>query len=122
MVVSVWTVAPLDELRVAPASLTADRLDRLRAADAVVRRLAHESGFDQTIWQFPVVLIPLGIAGRPDAVVLRPIESVDGMTARAVRMPAGLLHQMTRELSAIEGVSGVFYDLTNKPPGTIEWE
>jgi GMP synthase (glutamine-hydrolysing) len=44
------------------------------------------------------------------------------MTARAVRMPDGLLTRMTRELMQIEGVAGVFYDLTNKPPATIEWE
>jgi GMP synthase (glutamine-hydrolysing) len=55
-------------------------------------------------------------------VVLRPIDSVDGMTASAVRIPAGLLAQIVRELIEVEGVAGVFYDLTNKPPATIEWE
>jgi len=122
VVVAVRTVAPLSTLRVEPASLTQNRLDRLRRADAVVRRLAHDSGFDQTIWQFPVVLIPVGTADRPDSVVLRPIDSVDGMTAQAVRMPTDLLDRMARELSAVEGIAAVFYDLTNKPPGTIEWE
>ena len=109
-------------LKVLPAHLTAERLDRLRRADAIVRRLSHESGFDQTVWQFPVVLIPLGIPQRPDSVVLRPVDSVDGMTARAVRLPGDLLGQMVRELMEVEGVAGVFYDLTNKPPATIEWE
>jgi GMP synthase (glutamine-hydrolysing) len=47
---------------------------------------------------------------------------VDGMTASAVRMPADLLKAITTELREIEGIAGVFYDLTNKPPGTIEWE
>jgi GMP synthase (glutamine-hydrolysing) len=47
---------------------------------------------------------------------------VDGMTASAVRMPATLLEAITRELREIKGIAGVFYDLTNKPPGTIEWE
>jgi len=70
----------------------------------------------------PVVLIPFGVDGRPDSIVLRPIDSVDGMTASVVRMPEGLLVEIARELRAIEGVAGVFYDLTNKPPGTIEWE
>ena len=69
-----------------------------------------------------VVVIPLGIPQRPDSVVLRPIDSVDGMTARAVRLPWDLLGQMVRELMEVEGVAGVFYDLTNKPPATIEWE
>lgn len=122
VVVAVWTRSPVEELRVVPATLTPERLDRLRRADAIVRRLAHDSGFDRSIWQFPVVLLPLGSAGRPDSVVLRPIDSVDGMTARAVRMPAGLLDRMVAELEAVDGIGGVFYDLTNKPPATIEWE
>jgi GMP synthase (glutamine-hydrolysing) len=122
IVVAVGTCAPLAELRVAPARLTSSRLDRLRRADAIVRTLSHQSGFDQSIWQFPVVSIPLGAGIRPDSIVLRPIDSVDGMTARAVRMPEDLLASMVRELMQVEGVAGVFYDLTNKPPATIEWE
>jgi len=122
VVVAVWTAAPLPELRVSPAGLTAERLARLRRADAIVRRLAHESGFDKEVWQFPVVLIPAGTAERPDSVVLRPIDSVDGMTAQAVKMPPELLARMVRELSALPGIAGIFYDLTNKPPATIEWE
>ncbi len=69
-----------------------------------------------------MVLIPFGTEERPDSVVLRPIDSVDGMTASVVRMPQELLAQIAQELSAIPGVAGVFYDLTNKPPATIEWE
>jgi GMP synthase (glutamine-hydrolysing) len=74
------------------------------------------------VWQFPVVLIPFGTPGRPDSVVLRPIFSVDGMTASVVRMPGELLAKLVRELRAHTDVAGVFYDITNKPPGTIEWE
>jgi GMP synthase (glutamine-hydrolysing) len=114
--------APWDRMRVRACSLTADRLTRLRRADAVVRRLSHESGFDRKIWQFPVILIPLGTAGAPDSVVLRPVDSVDGMTAQSVLMDDGLLRRMCREISDVAGVAGVFYDLTHKPPGTIEWE
>jgi len=69
-----------------------------------------------------VILIPLGTAEAADSVVLRPIDSVDGMTAQSVPMDGELLRQMSRELLAVEGVAGVFYDLTHKPPGTIEWE
>ena len=104
------------------ATLTHERLERLRRADAIVRRLSEESGFERQVWQFPVVLIPIGTAAAPDSVVLRPIHSVDGMTAQVVRMPDDLLQQMTKELLAVSGICGVFYDLTHKPPGTIEWE
>ncbi len=122
VVVEVWTAGKIGDMRANPGFLTAERLTRLRTADAIVRRLTHESGFDQAVWQFPVVLMPLGTPERPDSVVLRPIDSVDGMTASVVRMPKELLAEMARELSAVPGVAGVFYDLTNKPPATIEWE
>ena len=112
----------IGEMRSSPATLTHERLQRLRKADAIVRQLSEESRFDAQVWQFPVVLIPIGAGDQPDSVVLRPIHSVDGMTAQVVRMPRELLHGMTHELLAVNGICGVFYDLTHKPPGTIEWE
>jgi GMP synthase (glutamine-hydrolysing) len=112
----------ISEMRSTRGTLTPERLARLRHADAIVRRLSEESGFEHEVWQFPVVLIPLGIDGAPDSVVLRPIHSVDGMTAQVVRMPDDLLNRMADQLLAVDGISGVFYDLTHKPPGTIEWE
>jgi GMP synthase (glutamine-hydrolysing) len=116
------THAAVEEMRARPALLTADRLQRLRRADAIVRELSHASGFDAQIWQFPVVLLPFGVDGRPDSVVLRPIQSVDGMTADAVSIPTGLLEQMVEQLKQVDGLCAIFCDLTNKPPGTIEWE
>ncbi|MGH9665230.1 MAG: glutamine-hydrolyzing GMP synthase [Bryobacteraceae bacterium] len=114
--------APFERLAVRPAYLTEDRLARLRAADAIVRRRSQESGFEREIWQFPVVLIPVGIPEHPDSIVLRPVHSVDGMTAQAVPVPPALLAQMAAELVALPGIAAVFRDLTHKPPGTIEWE
>lgn len=113
---------PLARMQVYACSLTAHRLAKLRAADAAVRRLSHQSGFDRRIWQFPVILIPLGIPDAPDSIVLRPVNSVDGMTAEAVLMPPELLEEICCELRKQEGIAGVFYDLTHKPPATIEWE
>jgi GMP synthase (glutamine-hydrolysing) len=121
VVVAIWTAAPIEKMRVEPAALTADRLDLLRRADAIVRNATKESGFDALTWQNPVILIPFGAGNDHNSVVLRPIDSVDGMTASAVRMPADLLESITSQLQ-ITGIAGVFYDLTNKPPGTIEWE
>ena len=69
-----------------------------------------------------MVLIPLGTEKAPDSVVLRPIDSVDGMTARSVSMEPALLNRITKELLEQEGIAAVFYDLTHKPPATIEWE
>ena len=109
-------------MRAFESSLSAERLHRLRRADAIVRRVSHESGFDRTVWQFPVILIPLGRPETPDSVVLRPVDSVDGMTAQSVAMPEALLSTLGAELLRLEGICAVFYDLTHKPPGTIEWE
>lgn len=109
-------------MRVGAALLGGERMARLRRADALVREICQASGFEAQVWQFPVILIPLGTPERPDSIVLRPVDSVDGMTARAVIMPADLLEAMTKELLALEGIAAVVYDLTHKPPGTIEWE
>jgi len=115
-------LAAIPEMHSTKGTLTGERLARLRHADAIVRALSEESGFEREVWQFPVVLIPFGIAAAPDSVVLRPIHSVDGMTAQVVRMPADLLRRMSTELMKLDGICAVFYDLTHKPPGTIEWE
>jgi len=122
VVAVVETRAPLAQMRVRACSLTPDRIAMLRRADAIVRRISHETGYDHRVWQFPVILIPLGTAEAPESVVLRPVHSVDGMTAQSVGMDAGLLRRMCAELMAMAEVAAVFYDLTHKPPGTIEWE
>lgn len=113
---------PLERLSVIASSITPDRMHRLRQADAIVRRLSLQYEFDAQVWQFPIVLIPIGGDGLPDSVVLRPIHSVDGMTAQSVVMPEPLRNRMRDALLAVPGVAAVFYDLTHKPPGTIEWE
>ena len=102
----------ISNLKVRASGICSERLERLREADAIVRRISADSGFEKRVWQFPVVLIPVGTADRPDSVVLRPIDSVDGMTARSVEMDAAILERMRDELLAVPGVSGVFYDLT----------
>jgi GMP synthase (glutamine-hydrolysing) len=122
VIARVASTVGLPEMRVFEAGLSKERIERLRASDAVVREMSAASGFDAKVWQFPVVLIPLGCDGRPDSVVLRPIDSIDGMTAQSVGMEELLLRSMAERLLGVEGVCGVFYDLTHKPPATIEWE
>jgi GMP synthase (glutamine-hydrolysing) len=122
VVAGVKLTVPIAEMAVRASSMTAVRIARLRSADAIVRRLCREADYDRCIWQFPVILIPLGTEGAPDSIVLRPVESVDGMTAQSVVMPEGLLGRIADEVLGVEGVAAIFYDLTHKPPGTIEWE
>ena len=119
---NVATREPMETQRVFASEITRGRLALLRRADAIVRELCHESGFDREVWQFPVVLIPLGSGESRDSVVLRPIQSVDGMTADSVSIPENLLRDLSSRLMAIPEIAGVYYDLTHKPPGTIEWE
>jgi GMP synthase (glutamine-hydrolysing) len=116
------TKTPIEALRVFAAAITKRRLDILRRADAIVREFCAASGFEDRVWQFPVVLIPAGTEESPESVILRPIDSVDGMTADVVLMSESELTQLTRQLMEIPEVAAVFYDLTHKPPGTIEWE
>ncbi len=114
--------AELQTLGVFPATITKQRLDVLRRADAIVREFCLQTGFEEKVWQFPVVLIPAGSDEARESVVLRPIHSVDGMTADVVLMDGPELTRLTERLLAISEVAAVFYDLTHKPPGTIEWE
>jgi GMP synthase (glutamine-hydrolysing) len=113
---------PMEHQRVFASSLTHGRIELLRRADAIVRGMCHESGFEAQVWQFPVILIPVGAGHCHDSVVLRPVQSVDGMTADSVAIPDELLHEMAARLMAIPDLAGVYFDLTHKPPGTIEWE
>ncbi len=122
VIARVASTAPLATMQVFKSDLSPERIHRLREADAIVRELTASSGFDAKVWQFPVVIIPLGTEQNPDSVVLRPIDSLDGMTAQSVTMEESLLRAMAEKLLEVPGVAGVFYDLTHKPPATIEWE
>lgn len=96
----------------------------MQRADAIVDEFLHEKKIYSEIWQMPVVLVPLSSdseSGR-EGVVLRPICSTDAMTASAYEMDAALLSELTGRLLATDLFDSVYYDLTSKPPGTIEWE
>jgi GMP synthase (glutamine-hydrolysing) len=116
------TKASLGRMRVRQASITKQRLDTLREADAIVREFCVATDFETQVWQFPVVLVPVGTEDSPESVVLRPINSVDGMTADVVLMSEPWLNDLTARLLSLPRIAAVFYDLTHKPPGTIEWE
>ncbi len=113
---------PIGSMQVFASTITKKRLDTLREADAIVREFCLDTGFEEKVWQFPVVLLPVGSDDVRESVVLRPINSVDGMTADVVLIESGKLAELTRRLLDLPNVSAVFYDLTHKPPGTIEWE
>lgn len=103
--------------------LTKDRIRLLQSADDIVMKFIQKHHLERDIWQFPVVLLPLSPNGKKgETVVLRPVVSQEAMTANFYKMDFRLLSLLTKKLQKIPGISAVLYDITNKPPGTIEWE
>jgi GMP synthase (glutamine-hydrolysing) len=110
--------------------LNKQRLDTLRDADAIVLEEIRRAGLYEKLWQAFAVLLPVrsvGVMGDErsygETVAIRAVESEDAMTADWSRLPADLLARIsTRVVNEVKGVSRVVYDITSKPPGTIEWE
>jgi GMP synthase (glutamine-hydrolysing) len=106
-----------------PATVTKERLDLLREADALVMEGLRRHGLYREVWQCPTVLVPLEIDGRGrEFAVIRPVLSERAMTARPALLPEALLRELQKALTELPGISGVALDVTTKPPGTIEWE
>ncbi len=110
--------------------VTADKLNILRDADWVVRDEINKQGMYHDFWQAFAVLLPVrsvGVMGDQRTyaypIVLRLVSSEDGMTADWSRVPYDLLETISnRIVNEVKGVNRVVYDITSKPPGTIEWE
>ena len=93
----------------------------LREADARVRDILAEYDTHKRIWQCPVVMLPLKRQGEA-TIAIRPVESHDGMTAQYSRLPWPVIERITNAVLDVPGVGALLYDVTNKPPATIEWE
>jgi GMP synthase (glutamine-hydrolysing) len=110
--------------------VTPERLRILRDADTIVQREMEASGWYYRVWQSFAVLLPVqtvGVMGDQRTydytVALRIVESQDGMTADWVRLPYELLARISnRVVNEVKGVNRVVYDISTKPPSTIEWE
>jgi GMP synthase (glutamine-hydrolysing) len=121
--VAYWVAGkgPLDEFQVEPMTLSSQGLDLLREADARVRDILAAYDTQNRIWQCPVVLLPLARHGEW-TIAIRPVESHDGMTAQYSKLPLEVLERLAASLLELPGIGALLYDVTNKPPGTIEWE
>jgi GMP synthase (glutamine-hydrolysing) len=102
--------------------LSADRVGLLQKVDNLVTETMSAAKETFGIWQFPVVLAPVGSSDGKESIVLRPIVSTEAMTASFARIDWDLLDKMAKSILEDKKLSHVFYDLTHKPPGTIEWE
>ena len=102
--------------------LTRDRLDLLRDADAIVMEALETHDLMREVTQMPTVLVPLSSDGQQESIVLRPISTDDFMTARFSELSKEFIDEVRDKLLALEGIEAVFYDITHKPPGTVEWE
>ncbi len=110
--------------------VTPEAIDVLRRADAIVRHEIDNHAIRPDVWQFFAVLLPIksvGVMGDgrtyEQVAAIRCVGSTDGMTADWSRLPHDLLATMSsRIIGEVRGINRVVYDITSKPPGTIEWE
>lgn len=120
--------APITNMTITPTDLSGTVRDQLKQADRIVFELMREHQLIKDIRQCPVVLLPLSFGkegGR--SIVLRPVTTSTWLTVQAMLpvrdLPGGFATQATaRILQEVKGITQVFWDLTNKPPGTTEWE
>ncbi len=97
-----------------------ERFDFLRKMDSLCTDFLYKHDLYDAVWQMPVVLLPITVQDKP-VLVLRPVNSSEAMTANFCEIDPNLLEQLWQKLKEA-GAGGVLYDITHKPPGTIEWE
>lgn len=110
--------------------ITEEKLEILKKADYIVMEEIIKAGLYEKIWQSFAIILPVKTVGVKDAkrtyeyvIAIRAVNSQDAMTADWVRLPYDILNRMSsRIINEVKGVNRVVYDISNKPPATIEWE
>jgi len=110
--------------------VTEEKLSILREADEIIRREIDKEGWNKKLWQYFGVLLPVksvgvtaGLRTYDNALVLRMVSSDDGMTADWAKIPYEILADLSNHITEkVQGINRVLYDISSKPPATIEWE
>lgn len=110
--------------------ITKDKLEIVRETDAILREEVENFGLKEDIWQYFTVWTPIKTVGvKGDArvyenvIAVRAVTSTDAMTVEAANLPYDLMQTLSnRMINEVVGVGRIVYDITSKPPGTIEWE
>lgn len=110
--------------------ITREKIELVQLSDAILREEFAKHKLDEWVWQYFTILTnvqSVGVMGDLRSydymLAIRAVTSIDGMTAQAADVPFGVLqHISTRIVNELRGINRVVYDLTSKPPGTIEWE
>lgn len=120
---------PLEGLKLKKALLTKERIKLAREADEIARKNLEKAGLTKRVGKMPVVLIPISLTGYGESLVLRPILTEDGMTAEFAKLPQEVIQNIVEDIISfskkqkkLPKIEAIFYDITNKPPATIEWE
>ncbi len=123
----VWEVGSIKESKITQSTYelieqycSQDKLTLLQEVDSICTQLLIENNLYSEIWQMPVILLPLQISQKP-TVLIRPISSSEAMTANFFQIDQKILTHLWSQLQKI-GIGALWYDLTHKPPSTIEWE
>jgi GMP synthase (glutamine-hydrolysing) len=118
----IWQVGTVsDEMpKLVAQYATKDKFDTLRKFDNICTEFLQANDLYEKIWQMPVVLTPLRVQDKP-CIVMRPVNSSEAMTANFAEINQTLLDGLWQQFMA-DGAGSLWYDVTHKPPGTIEWE
>ncbi len=118
-----WLVGRIADSPPEPVKLYCEKnaLDQLRIFDNICNNFLLENNLYNKIWQMPVVLLPLKIADKP-CVLMRPVNSAEAMTASFAQIDQNRLKDNLWPKLKEAGAGALFYDITHKPPATIEWE
>jgi len=118
----VWEIGAINENEptLVPQYATKTNFDTLRLFDDICTRFLQENDLYEKIWQMPVVLTPLRLDNKP-CIVMRPVNSSEAMTANFAEIEPLILKELWLRFKKA-GAGALWYDITHKPPGTIEWE